>query len=187
MILALQFKGNENLSGELLRSLVQYDGVTGSMIWQERPCHLFTNQAQMKRWNRNYAGKNAAHVHPDGYAHTKIGNYYYGTHRLVWLYTHGLFPDGEIDHINGDRADNRIDNLRDVSKSTNHRNKQRPFHNKTGVIGVKLTKRGVYMAEIFDGERKVFLGSFKDLRDAQIARLAAERVLGYHRNHGRPA
>jgi len=91
----------------------------------------------------------------------------------------------EIDHINGDRSDNRIANLRKVTKSDNQRNAGKRVNNTSGVHGVNWKPRynsipgdGRWVARIWNGPRHIYLGQFRSLREAEIARKAAERVLG---------
>ncbi|WP_410702339.1 HNH endonuclease signature motif containing protein [Citrobacter braakii] len=110
-------------------------------------------------------------------------------HRVIWESLHGEIPPGmQIDHVNGNRADNRIANLRLVDSSTNAKNRKTQFNNSTGVNGVYPYKdTGRYCAQIgskTSGTRK-FLGIFDTLFDAACARKSAEIELNYHPNHGR--
>ena len=94
----------------------------------------------------------------------------------------GAQPKGEIDHINGQRADNRAANLRDVDKAENQKNAARRSDNTSGVTGVywdKTSKR--WRATL----RSTTVGGFERKEDAVAARLAAQRAHGFHENHGR--
>jgi hypothetical protein len=107
-------------------------------------------------------------------------------HRVVWAIHRGVWPDGEIDHINGDRADNRISNLRDVTRSENARNAAKPRTNRSGVVGVNWrTSKGKWRAYISEGDRTTHLGYFDDFSEAVNVRIAEERRRGFHENHGR--
>ena len=106
-------------------------------------------------------------------------------HRLVWTLHFGAIPDGYvIDHINGDPLDNRIENLRAVTRSLNQRNARRPKHNKSGIVGVYSTPRG-WVAAITLNNRFKFLGRFKRFEDAVACRANANERYGFHANHGR--
>jgi hypothetical protein len=107
-------------------------------------------------------------------------------HRVAWLLANGAWPEGDIDHINGDPSDNRICNLRDVPHVENMRNQKLPSDNKSGRIGVLYRKRDkVWCARISVNGKRVHLGSFKTKEDAEAARNLAETQAGYHPNHGR--
>jgi len=108
-------------------------------------------------------------------------------HRVAWALYYDEWPNGTIDHINGDKLDNRIENLRCVSSIENARNAALGANNTSGVVGVHLHKdTGKWTAQIRANDKTIALGLFKKKGDAIIARKAAEKVLGYHENHGRP-
>lgn len=110
-------------------------------------------------------------------------------HRLAWMLTNGSIEDGMvIDHINGDIEDNRLENLRVVTKATNSRNRKTAKNNSSGTQGVHLVEREndtFWKAEIRHNYDNIFIGSYNTKEEAIIARKAAERVLGFHDNHGR--
>lgn len=99
-------------------------------------------------------------------------------HRLAWLYVHGEWPVGEVDHINGVKTDNRIDNLRDVPRSINSQNQNRAHcRSGTGLLGVAVDKaRGKWVASIFHSGRKWSLGRF-DSPEAAHQRYVQEKRL----------
>jgi hypothetical protein len=106
-------------------------------------------------------------------------------HRVAWAIHFGEWPKF-IDHINGDKTDNRIENLRAVSFVENTRNRKRPTNNSSGHAGIYWhTKERRWVARIGDGAGRKRLGSFLNLDDAVAARRKAEVDLGYHPNHGR--
>jgi hypothetical protein len=115
-----------------------------------------------------------------GYLIGSLGNRLYSVHRLAWLYMTGNWPCGEVDHINGNRADNRWSNLRDVSKAENMQNVKsaRRDNLATGLLVVGFDKRdGRYRAKIgVDGKQK-YLGSFATAEEAHEAYLSAKRQL----------
>lgn len=174
-----------------LRELFNYDQETGLLIWRERPPSDFKNVAAHNSFVTRCQGRPAGHIDGLGYRIIRIGHDGYKAHRLIWLYVVGewpAYPQFEIDHLNGDRSDNRIQNLRKVTKSENQRNGSMRSTNSSGVIGVNWVKsKRRWVARIWDGPRHRYLGQFKSLEDAQQARAAAERDLGYHPGHGKPA
>tara|TARA_R110001606_G_scaffold190822_1_gene338772 strand:+ start:384 stop:701 length:318 start_codon:yes stop_codon:yes gene_type:complete len=100
----------------------------------------------------------------------------------------GDWPADQIDHISGDRSDNRIENLREATQTENSRNMKTLANNMSGVMGVSWDKRERHwIATISDDNSSVRLGRFKSFEDAVAARKAAEVEYGYHPNHGRPA
>jgi hypothetical protein len=162
---------------EELKSRLQYDAETGLIFW--------------KAGNRR-AGKEAfTTVSVRGYKATTFRSLHgsvttLAAHRAAWAIHYGEFPSGSIDHINGNKLDNRIANLRDVTSAENARNSAMSRANKSGVTGVYLHKQtGKWCAQISAFGKHVGLGLFSTQSDAIIARKAAERVLGYHQNHGR--
>jgi hypothetical protein len=110
-----------------------------------------------------------------------------GAHRIAYKYVHGIDPD-EVDHINGERADNRICNLRSVTATGNRRNMAKPPSNKSGFVGVHWRQdKKKWVAHITLANRYTFLGYFKTKEEAAERRKAAEREHGFHPNHGREA
>lgn len=99
-------------------------------------------------------------------------------HRLAWLIVYGAPPNGYIDHINGDRSDNRIVNLRVVDKAMNAQNRQGAnCNNSHGFLGVTYRPRQGWLAQIgIDGRQKV-LGYFDNPEEASATYMAARRAL----------
>jgi hypothetical protein len=108
-----------------------------------------------------------------------LDNIYYRAHRLAWLYVHDVWPDDQIDHINGCRDDNRIANLREVTNAQNMQNLHRPHsRNTSGYLGVHFVReRNRWGAQIRDNGRKRNLGHFATAEEASAAYLAAKREL----------
>lgn len=106
-------------------------------------------------------------------------------HRLVFLYMTGKLPHF-VDHINGDRSDNRWKNLRGVDDLSSARNVGMYKNNKSGVKGVHFDKRRKrWQVNIASGNREKSLGSYVSFDDAVKARRKAERDMKFHPNHGR--
>lgn len=111
-----------------------------------------------------------------GYIRIIIEGKAYLAHRLVWLYVYGEFPRADIDHINGDRADNRIANLRDVPRAVNSGNRHTANRNSShGVLGVTRASNR-WMAQISTHGRKQYLGIFDTAEAAQAAYNSAKQA-----------
>lgn len=174
---------------DLLRLLLSYDPVTGHFLWQPRPRDMFVRQNEFDNWNKYKAGTTAFYKpNRRGYVNGHILGQCYRAHRIAWAMTYGQWPSRQIDHINGDRSDNRIQNLRDVAHQTNGQNQKKPVTNTSGVCGV-CWHRGArkWQARIRVNDRHIYLGVFDSMEEAVRVRKIAEREYGFHPNHGRAA
>lgn len=164
-------RGNPSIA--TLNQLLRYEPETGKLFWRER--------------NRNLTGIEAGGVgSPDRYRRVRINGQNRLAHRIILAMSNGEWPPAQVDHINGNRSDNRLCNLRPVQQSTNLRNKSRYRNNQSGCTGVhwcKITSR--WAAAIQKDGQRITLGRFVDLADAIKARRAAEPALDFHPNHGR--
>lgn len=150
---------------EQCRLLLSYDAESGVMVW---------------RVNRGKArvGAQVGTRDKDGYRQVVLNGASIKVHRLAWFLHHGRWPDGEIDHINGVRDDNRILNLRVVTRSQNNQNMRRPpSSSKSGVLGAKLDKWGKFCSTIRKDGRQVWLGRFDTAEEAHSVYMAAKRVM----------
>lgn len=138
----------------------------------------------VRRGSRAMPGMFAGSPNSDGYLRVKINNVAFRVHRVIWLITYGEWPDGQIDHINGVRDDNRIENLRAVSVVGNQQNQHMRVDNTSGTTGVRL-ESGAWTAKIRVRGKRLHLGRFKSLEEAAAARKSAELLYGFHPNHGR--
>ena len=121
-----------------------------------------------------------------GYRRITIMGRLYLEHRIVWLYFYGEFPNGQVDHINSVRNDNRIENLRDVNNQENHKNKTLLSNNKSGITGVGWCgDRMKFRVNITVNLKYIHLGYFSSFFDACCSRLSAQLKFGFHENHGR--
>jgi len=170
-----------DITPDIIRTLLDYDPNTGKLYWKRRP--------GKRTFNTRYAGTEAlAFVDVCGHKKGRIHDIGFQAHRVVWAHVHGAWPTEQIDHINGDPADNRIDNLRDVPHILNHYNTKRHRSNTSGHQGVAWNKRvGKWMAYVGGAKQRQYLGHYANKDDAIAARVAAESKLGYHANHGRTA
>jgi len=129
---------------------------------------------------RAVIGDVAGWVHHSGYIYIQIDNQSYAAHRLAFLYTDGYLPEGQIDHINRKRRDNRRVNLREASRQCNARNSRVPCSNSSGIKGIyfhKINKKWIASVSLSKVER--YLGSFESKLEAAYTRYAAEQCLGY--------
>ncbi len=165
-----------------LKGLLHYDSETGRLYWRKRECAA--TERALKSWNTKFAGKEYGGL-VYGYRVGSIMGRPCPAHIIVFAMEHGRWPQQEIDHIDGDRSNNRISNLRDVSTTENRRNSRMRHSNKSGTTGVCwITKTKKWRADISCDKGRLYLGEFANKADAIIARKAAERRHGYHPNHG---
>lgn len=141
--------------------LLEYRPKTGAFTWKEAS----------GRWGRIPAGTIAGSLNKGGYRYIRIGRAIYRACRLAWLITYGKWPDGQIDHINRDTGDDRIDNLRDVTQSENKKNCGIYCNNSSGYRGVSFDKsREKWVAHINLGNgKKKRIGRFNSAEDAAMA------------------
>lgn len=176
-----------NPTPEQLRQLLRYDPETGELFWMERGIEWFGSVWRMDAWNKRCSGKEAfTSTHGERYKCGRVLDRLKLAHRVIWAIQTGAWPDGDVDHIDGDRANNAWSNLRSVSRSENMRNAKRFKSNTSGHVGVWWSSQvSKWMAEIkVDGE-KLHIGSYDRIEDAAAARKAAEVQHGFHENHGR--
>lgn len=172
-----------------LASFVSYCPLTGNFTWLERPKSAFKgeNQASADRWNSRFSGKCVqATDFGSGYLKFVICGKRINAHRLAWALSYGVWPSGQIDHVDGDRTNNRLSNLRVVSPQGNSRNKKVYKSSRSGITGVAWhSKSNRWHARIGIEGKVLHLGVFPTIELAIVARQNAERTYGFHENHGR--
>jgi len=149
-----------DLTHEYLTTLLHYDPDTG----------LFTQR--MRWWGRPIGAAPGGKI-PQGYWAIGMGGKQYLAHRLAWFYVHKEWPVGDVDHINRDRMDNRLCNLRVVTRSVNLHNSPARGAS-SGVKNVTKTKSGRWQARIRVSGKQHHLGTFIDIESAQKAVTAAK-------------
>ena len=163
-----------NLTVDLLKHLFDYDKETGNLIWKVSNSHS------------QKIGDIAGSLHQRlGYVQIGINSKRYYAHRLIFLYHKGYLPK-TLDHINGDRGDNRIENLRAVTASQNQHNRKINSNNTSGYKGVSYNARAnKWCAEIHLESKRISLGYYKTPEEADaVVRKAREELHGGFANHG---
>lgn len=155
----------EMITAESLRRIFSYDAETGVFV------RKVTTSSRAQAWMA--VGSNDMY----GYLTVRIEGRSYKLHRLAWLFVYGCWPEGDIDHMNGNRADNRIANLRDVPRAVNLQNmRAASSHNRsTGVLGVYPAKAGRFCAAISAANKKQHIGTFDTEAEASQAYIAEKR------------
>jgi hypothetical protein len=157
-----------------LKECLDYDQFTGNFVWKDRPKNHFLSEKAYKIFKRLYAHKPCGTKAKDGYMSITIDGKVYKAHRLAWLYQMGEFPIQWLDHINRNRSDNRICNLRLATPTLNAQNANMRYDNKSGVVGVSKHKlTGKWVAQISVSGKVKHLGLFTNINDATKIRDAA--------------
>lgn len=148
-----------------VRHRVNYDAATGEFSWNNPPKHSQVRAGSIGNMNR-------------GYKQISIDGVRYLAHRLAWFCHYGVWPAEQIDHINGDRSDNRIANLRLADYAINAQNRSKAYRNsRLGVLGVKWHKKQrKLVAAIRVNGRTKQLGSFSTVEEASRAYHEAKRL-----------
>jgi excinuclease UvrABC ATPase subunit len=140
-----------------ISELFRYDEETGSLYWK------------INRGRRGKINTVAGNLNPSGYVHVRIDGILYKAHRVIYALAYLKSHILEIDHIDGDRSNNRLGNLREVSRSVNTQN--------TKARGT-WKWQGRWKAQIMANYKKISLGSFDTEEEAHQAYLAAKKI--YH-------
>lgn len=153
------------ISKKYLTELFDYEN--GQLIWK-KPRQGVT------------PGMTAGAVRPDGYTGVQIDGRTYLLHVLIWVYHNGSYPNHDIDHINRDKTDSRLENLREVTRGDNFWNTGLRVDNTSGVVGVYRNKSGTYSARISKGGRTFNLGCSGSFAEAVRLRRDGELEHGYN-------
>lgn len=164
----------------------------GEVEWKERPKSHFLTDPKWSMWNTRWSGTPAlATDNGKGYLTGTLTilaqRYRLQRHRVIYAMHHGKWPEGLVDHIDGDPSNNKIENLRVATNSENLRNCRRSLANKSGATGVfwfERTKR--WMVSIGHQGKQIHLGYYQDKDEAIAARKEAEVRFGYSKRHGEP-
>ena len=158
-----------------LREWISYNPATGDFTW-------------IKTSGKGRVGSLAGTPHPKGYVAISVRRRQFLAHRLAWMFTHNEFPAVQIDHRNGIKTDNRIENLRLATNAQNHANRGAQCNSTSGVKGVYWFKpQGKWKAQIQVMGKSITIGYFDCKSDAVAARLRAEdKYQGEFRHQGAP-
>ena len=162
---------------EEVARLFTYDRETGVLYWRIR------NHSSIRR---NYVA-GSSKGNNNGYRQVSIKGKHYHEHRIIMMLCFGHIPENaEIDHINHVRDDNRLANLRFVTRSENRKNQSVSSKNTSGVTGVYFSKsRNKFRAQIKVNRKIMHLGMFETLEEAAAARVEANLKFNFNNNHGK--
>ena len=165
-------KLRKNLTQERIKELFDFNEETG----------ILTRKPSLRD---KKGGKVVGCLANHGYLVVRIDYTLYLLHRIIWLYAYGYLPEHQIDHINRNKCDNRLENLREATRSCNVRNTGLRSDNTSGIKGVYWhTQLKKWNPKIFSKRKVVSLGLFYDFTEAVAHRLAAEQCLGFHSCNG---
>lgn len=156
--------------------LFRYDYETGVLYWRWRVSNRIPKTLEAGTQNKS-----------SGYLSVQVRGRLYQVHRVVMLMCYGFYGEGlEVDHINHVRDDNRLVNLRFVTRSENRKNQSVSSKNTSGVTGVYFSKaRKKYIAQIKVNQELIYLGTFETLEEAAAARAEANLKFKFNDNHGK--
>lgn len=146
-----------------LEKRLSYDKTSGKFTWKESLGH-------------RSCGREAGSLSKFGYIRIKVFGKSIFAHRLAWLFEHKQLPKGQIDHIDGNRASNKISNLRDVDQVTNMQNRKAQTNSQTGLLGSHPNGK-LWKALIKLNGKDKYLGTFKSPELAHQAYLAEKRLV----------
>lgn len=170
------------ISPERARELFDYDPDTGILRWKPRAEESFKTPQNSRSWNARYAGR-VAGSEWRGYTRVKFDGFDYSAHRVAWVIATGRLPLFGLDHINGDRRDNRLCNLRDVSPALNSRNRSKISGKDRPHPCIRRQCKRWHVRIGSFRKNDVYLGYFDSLDAAIEARNAEWVRRGYGPNH----
>lgn len=165
----------EELTQEIVKEYLDYAPATGILTWLKKPC------------KRTVVNTRAGTEADSGYRYLSLFGKRYPEHHVVWFWVHGYWPSLQIDHIDQNRSNNALHNLREVTKAENARNRSRRRNTKVEEAGIwYCRKRQRYVSEITVNGKKVYQKTFKaeDINAAIRQRKQKLIELGFHENHG---
>lgn len=173
-------------SVDVLKELLVCDIKNGKLYWKPRSGKWFKTERSFKTWNARYAGKEAFTASLQGYKTGSINDVSLRAHRVIWAMTYGYWPKNQIDHIDGDRSNNRIENLREATNQENRINTGKRSNNKSGYKGVWWSKqKNRWVSEVKKGRIRKHLGYFVCPYAAHEAyKAASEELHGEFAHHG---
>jgi hypothetical protein len=160
----------DQLTAEMVRRALDYDPVTGLLLWRHRDDVL-------PRVNKRFVGKPAGCLDGQyGYLTVRLHDYAYQAHRLIWLHVTGEWPAAVLDHIDGIPSNNVWTNLRPATRAENNRNRR--TYRKNGYLkGTLPTSKGRWTATIMLDRKNHCIGTFSTQEEAHAAYIEAAKRL----------
>jgi hypothetical protein len=164
------------LTQAYLKTILHYDPETG----------IFTRLSSNSNNKNNLIGKKVGGLTTSGYVVINIGYFQHRAHRLAFLYQTGAMPSSNLDHLNGEKDDNRWCNLREASNHQNMCNKKRYRGKKTGLCGAQWAEKAQVWRVFFSIDKKnTYLGAYDTIFEAAAVRISMQNNNGYTSRHGR--
>jgi len=181
------FKVEKILTPEDIFNMITLNQDTEQMFWLHRDRKWFSSDISYKRWNTRFEGHECfKYVTVQGYLRGSLLGFKCPKHRVCWVFYYGEWPKGLIDHKDGDKTNNRQDNLRIVDHKGNARNQRQRDSNTSGYNGVYRAKReGAWRAGVNLSSGYKSLGVFNKIEDAVKAREDANKGLNFYERHGK--
>lgn len=175
-----------DITAEFLTEILIYDKDSGILRWKQRPLEMFKSANAGRTWNTRFSGAEALCCpNGNGYFHGRILGIGFLAHKVAWAIHYGQWPSFEIDHINGKRTDNSIQNLRDVSSSQNRRNSAFRSDNTSGFCGVYWDKDlQKWRSAMGMNGKSIHIGVYENIQDAADARVLFQKNAGFSDRHG---
>ena len=168
-MVVLMDRGSQ-ITAEYARSVLRYQPDTGKLFWRDRG-------ADCANWNSRWAGKEAfTPVGGPGYKQGSLAGAKFYAHRVIVLMMTGDWPEACVDHINGDKLDNRWSNLRAASRTDNNRNRVGRADRSGPHKGVRVSRSGAFQARIVVDKQEIALGTFGCPTAAALAYDRAAKV-----------
>jgi len=171
-------KYSTDISAERVRELLNYCPETG----------IFTRAITTGYRGIHKAGDVVGTTRPNGYVYVGIERRQYAAHRLAWVIMHGKWPSADIDHIDGNRNNNKFTNLREATRSENNQNiRKARKHNVSNLLGVSFRKdTKKFQSRIVIDGKTIRLGCFHFAEEAHLAYLKAKSEIHPFAPHIKP-
>lgn len=180
-------------SPDFIRPFLRYEVATGALFWLPRVAgtpygEWEVTEITAKIFNKKCAGKRAERWNRQNYGRVRLFKVDFQASRIAWALSCGVWPALQLDHIDGDPQNNRLENLREVTHRENCMNRKTRIDCPTSYTGIRPNRnRRGWDVRIGVKGREIFIGRYDEFDEAVKARLKAEQEHGFHPNHGRSA